>query len=343
MTEIYTRPVTDKSAWTAEELAADPNWIRHITEAEAADIDRAVEALLSKGMTATRFARDDAPSPAMAALADWALTELEFGRGIALIRGLDVDKYDRRALDCLYWVLGVHLGMPRHQNPQGDLIGEVTDKGFKFSVPLNRGYLTRDKLGFHCDGLDIVSLLCVRTAREGGESYIASSMAVFNDILANHPEFLPPLFEGFYFNLRGEGEVGESLPTTRHRVPVYSYFDGRLSCRLLSKAIREGQEFKGEPLTGLASDALQYMQDVIPTDKFRFDITFNPGDIQILNNYVALHARAPYEDWPEPERKRLLLRLWVNLRDGRKLAPEFSDRYNMGPREPMRLKNTQAA
>ena len=33
-------------------------------------------------------------------------------------------------------------------------------------------------------------------------------------------------------------------------------------------------------------------------------------------NHVTQHARTDYEDWPEPERKRHLLRLW--LRTGRR-------------------------
>jgi hypothetical protein len=61
-------------------------------------------------------------------------------------------------------------------------------------------------------------------------------------------------------------------------------------------------------------------------------LAFRQGDIQILNNHMILHARAGFEDYLEPGRKRNLLRLWANLRNGRKLAPEFADRLNTGPR-----------
>ena len=61
-------------------------------------------------------------------------------------------------------------------------------------------------------------------------------------------------------------------------------------------------------------------------------MTFRRGDIQILNNHMILHARGGFENYPEPDRGRNLLRLWVNLRDGRTLAPEFADRLNTGPR-----------
>jgi alpha-ketoglutarate-dependent taurine dioxygenase len=38
-----------------------------------------------------------------------------------------------------------------------------------------------------------------------------------------------------------------------------------------------------------------------------------PGDIQILNNHVTLHARSAFED--EPGRERLLLRFLVSVLD----------------------------
>jgi hypothetical protein len=45
-------------------------------------------------------------------------------------------------------------------------------------------------------------------------------------------------------------------------------------------------------------------------------------DIQLLHNHTILHARSAYEDWPEVERKRHLLRLWLSP-PGRPLPPGF--------------------
>ncbi|PIW27374.1 MAG: hypothetical protein COW30_10385 [Rhodospirillales bacterium CG15_BIG_FIL_POST_REV_8_21_14_020_66_15] len=336
-------PVTEKSAWTAAELADDPGWTRILGSKEIAALERATAERDFRGKGALQFEREDFDEPALAALADWAVEELENGRGCVLIKGLEVDRYDRPRIEAMYWALAVLLGIPMHHNPDGDIIGEVTDQGLDYNDPLIRGYKTRQKLFFHCDGLDIVSLLCLQPSMSGGESQIASSTAVYNEILATHPEYLQPLFEGFRFNLRGEGEAGETHPVTRHKVPVYSWCDGRLSCRYLRKAIIEGQNFIGEPISDLARAALDYMQDLCASDKFRYDMPFEPGDIQILNNYVTLHSRAAFEDWPDGTRKRNLLRIWMNLRNGRKLEPRFADRYNTGPRTPMRLKGDRAA
>jgi hypothetical protein len=56
-------------------------------------------------------------------------------------------------------------------------------------------------------------------------------------------------------------------------------------------------------------------------------MNFMPGDIQFLHNHTILHARSGYEDWPEPERKRHLLRLWLAPPRARKLPPVFAECY----------------
>ena len=36
------------------------------------------------------------------------------------------------------------------------------------------------------------------------------------------------------------------------------------------------------------------------------------GDIQFLNNHLIVHSRDDYEDWPEPERRRHLVRMLLS-------------------------------
>ena len=52
---------------------------------------------------------------------------------------------------------------------------------------------------------------------------------------------------------------------------------------------------------------------------------FRPGDIQVLHNHVTLHTRTAFEDWPGPERKRHLIRLWLTDWDGRPLKQGFRE------------------
>jgi len=56
-------------------------------------------------------------------------------------------------------------------------------------------------------------------------------------------------------------------------------------------------------------------------------IDFEQGDIQFLHNHVILHTRTAFEDWPEPERRRHLLRLWLRDDDGRPVVPLMRESF----------------
>ncbi|MEQ8394390.1 TauD/TfdA family dioxygenase [Thalassobaculum sp.] len=325
-------PVVDPSAWLATDLQADSGWIQRLDDHEIHELDRAVESVVERGLRPGGFDRDGFPLTHLAdRIAGW-VHALEHGRGCVLVKGLDPGRYDDDALAALYWGLAVHLGDPIPQNAKGDLIGHVRDTGRDYTSKNVRGYTTRAELKAHCDASDIVGLLCRHPARSGGESLIASSTAIYNHLAAERPELIPPLLEGFHYDLRGEGVTDDPDETTFHRVPVFSWFEGRLSCRFNGKSIEEGMIKRGQPLSGLALEAVREVGRLAVSAPFRYDMTFEKGDLQLLSNHSILHSRAAFEDWPERERQRDLWRIWFNLRDGRPLAPEFADRLNTGPR-----------
>ncbi len=113
---------------------------------------------------------------------------------------------------------------------------------------------------------------------------------------------------------------------------MFSFYQGRLSCRFNSKQIREGAPKAGVRLSTLEEEALDCVEELARRHDIQFRMEFKPGDIQLLNNHMVLHSRTQYTDYDEPERKRLLLRQWWNLPNGRALAPEFADRLGTGPR-----------
>ncbi len=63
------------------------------------------------------------------------------------------------------------------------------------------------------------------------------------------------------------------------------------------------------------------------TEELRCDMIFEPGGIQLLHNHVTAHGRTIYQVWPETERKRNLLRLWLATPGGRPLVDEILKRY----------------
>jgi hypothetical protein len=339
MPEILREPVDHPCAWKGPDMARDQSWIRQFSHDEIAELDAALQGVKAKGLGPFGFTRSDFPLPTFAAALDAAATEIEYGRGIVLMRGLDFDSYGFDDIRALYWGIGLHLGTAVSQNPLGEMMAEVTDRGFDRRNNNVRGYTTNQRQNYHCDAADCVGLLCIHPAKAGGESRLASSISIYNHILETHPEYIEPLCAGFHFDLRGEGVTGERDEVTFNKVPVYSYFDGLLSCRYNGKTIPDGMDKAGEPMTPLQRDAVQYVREVADMDAFRLDMKFQRGDIQFVSNHTSMHARNAYEDWDDPERKRRLLRLWLTMHNGRALAPEFAERHNTGPRGGIHVKD----
>lgn len=335
---LPTHPIEEPAAWRPADLASGASWVYWLHDAELEELKNAIDQVRERGLRPCKFARDDFPLPSLSRRIERIIHELEHGRGFVLIKGLDVERYGMADLKTLYWGLGVHLGLPISQNAKGDLIGQVTDGGRDYRRKNVRGYTTNDAIRPHCDASDIVSLLCVHPAKAGGESIIASSVTIFNEILRTRPEHLEDLARGFHFDLRGEGASGDPDEVTRHKVPVFCFHRGRLSARYNLRTIEDGQAKAGSPLSGMTLSAVRYVGELALRDDIRFDMRFERGDMQILNNHVILHARNGFEDFPETERKRNLLRQWINLRDGRALPPEFAERLNTGPRGGVAIK-----
>lgn len=325
--------IDDPANWTAAELAADEtSWLHRIGEAERAEIDDAVGAVLARRLDTFRFGRDDFPLPTLGPRLARIARSLDDGRGVALIRGLDLSGWDIETAKLVYWGLAVHLGEPLSQNAKGELIAHVADTGRDYQSKNVRGYTTAARLRPHCDATDVVGLLCWHPAKSGGESLVTSALAIFDEIRRTHPEYVAPLMRGFHFDLRGEGVTDDPDETTFNRVPVFSWHAGRLSCRFNQKTLEDGQMKRGEPLTALEQAAVDKVGELAMDDRFRYDMTFERGDIQLLCNHSVLHSRNAFEDHEDPAKRRNLFRLWLNLREARDLAPAFADRLNTGPR-----------
>jgi Taurine catabolism dioxygenase TauD, TfdA family len=334
MVAILRKPVIHASAWKGADLAKDASWIYPLTPAENQEIDEALRAVEGRRACSAVLRKEEFELPVLAAALTSIRDEIENGRGFVLIRGLPAEKYTVKHLETIFLGLGGHLGRSIVQNTKGSLIDHVTDRGSSFENIAVRGYATRAALTPHCDSGDIVGLLCIRAAKEGGVSTIASSVAIYNEILKTHPEYLDILYRGFHYNIRGGGPKGEWENVTRHRVPVYTYYKGRLSARFNAKSIRTAEQLPGiARLTDLENAAVDYIEELALRPDLRLDMELKPGDIQLLCNHTVLHTRSGFTDHDEPERKRLLLRIWINIPSGRELPLEFDDHYNTGPRQ----------
>jgi hypothetical protein len=318
MAAILTKPVSGPVAWSGRDLAADSSWTYGLSAPDVRELDAALAVSRERQPVVEHGTRNDFPLPSLGATLARVAEQLENGPGMFLLRGFPVDRWDAADAARALWGIGTYLGRAIPQNARGDLVGHVRDEGLELSDPHARGYQTRAAQSLHVDRCDVVGLLCMNKAKSGGISRVVSSMRIHNEMLARCPWYLGALYQRFAIDLRGEEQPGE--PPVYYR-PVFSYYAGKLSCGANATYIRAGQARVGRPLGPVESEALDTFYAIAEEHVLSMDL--ERGDFQLLNSYVTLHDRTGYEDHPEPEKKRHMMRLWLEMPNHRKLAPDF--------------------
>jgi hypothetical protein len=334
------RPYLHQSAWKSEELSGHDDWIVHLDSEDIREIDQALAHVKSDDIHIPSLSQSDFKVPRVAQKMAKVLRMLEDGCGFALIRGLPLERYSKADAALIYWGIGAHLGPASAQNAQGDMLGHVRDLGANWKTEMKaRGYQTRLHLPFHNDSTDVVGLLCLQKAKSGGASRIVSSAAIHNEFVTKHPDLWAVMCQPFCVDRRGE-ESTDQKPY--YVTPCFNYQDDKLFIRYNRTFIESAQRFPEVPrLTSDQRRALDLTDSLCKDPSFFFDMTFELGDMQFLNNYVVLHSREEYEDWPEPERKRHLLRLWLRTPGFVRLPDAFADRnadmtaWQKQPRPPV--------
>ena len=317
---MHYEPVSGPGVWYGRDV---DGWLRVFSASEIAEIEAAIAGF--RGDPAT-LSMASFPLPALGSELKNILRELLEGRGFVLLRGLPVQKWSREQQAIAYLGLGAWLGTFRSQNAKGHLLGHVKDLGLDIRDPNVRYYQTNRKLEYHTDSVDIVGLLCLQPAKAGGESFIASSMTVFNEVLRRQPRLVPALFQPFPTDRRGE--VPEGMKPW-FDIPIYHWHAGRLSCIYVRQYIESAQKLCPEArrLTREQYEAMDLIDELCNDPAIHLAMDFRPGDIQLLHNHQILHSRGDFENWPEPQRHRHLLRLWVAPPEARPLPEVFAPRY----------------
>jgi hypothetical protein len=327
MTLLPPRPfVEGPSAWIGRELRArEDEWIYPLSAAEIAEIDGATAAVRARGLDIADIGRADFPLPTLGPRLDRMRSEILDGRGFVLIRGLPVAGRSIAENAVAYWGVGTYFGTARSQNAKGHLLGHVRDLGLATSDPNVRTYQTTERQHFHTDSCDIVGLLCLKTAKRGGLSSITSSMAIYNEMARRRPDLVARLFRPFPTDRRGEVPAGKK---PFFEIPVYNDYAGHLSVLYSRPYIHSSQRFPEARRLEPEDIAALDLFDALANDAdLRLDMQLRPGDMQFLHNHTILHDRTAFEDWPEPERKRHLLRLWLAAPGARPLPPVYAERY----------------
>ena len=317
-------PVTDPAAWSAADLEADQCWIHPLSRSDVAELDDLVGKLEKKIDTVLDIEPADIDLPELGPRLKAVRDDIVNGRGIALIRGVPVEHYTRLQAGIAFWCIGSFVGVPVSQNAKGHLLGHVADLGgTTLKNPKNRGYQTHDALPFHCDSCDVVALMCLHPSKSGGASTVTSSLHIYNEMLKRRPELVAALSEPIYRDRRNEIPPGKE---PWFQMPVFNFFEDHLTVSWQGGYIRSAQRFEELPRHSQdLVDGIAMFSDLARDLAYGMD--FRQGDIQFLHNHVTVHSRTEYEDFPEPERKRHLLRLWQATPGGRPLPSHYRERY----------------
>lgn len=329
-------PVSGPMRWTRADLESDGSIALALDDAARAELATALRRLAAAGRLDAPHALDraDFSLPSLDALLAKARAAVKNGRGFVRLTGLPCAGLTLAEFTAAAWGIGTRFGFALSQNARGDRVTQVIDASAVDPTP--RMYRSNLELRLHSDITAMIALACWQPAHSGGLSWLASGAAIHNDILARAPHLLAPLYNGFHYHRLGE-EGPDEAPTTPYRTPVFVVRAGQLSCRYQRAGIAAGHQARGVALTDLEIEALDLFDEVARAPRNRIEFALARGDMMIVNNYAVLHARTGFTQFPEAERRRLLVRLWLDEPGFRDVPPEFNLMKSNGvPAQPGR-------
>ena len=305
--------VGGKKAWLRADIQRE-DWFFELPPECLAELKRVLPDLRRQK---TRIEQIDAGGyalPACRAFMRRVQSALDDGVRFAVVDRLPMDDLTDDEAQALYWILSCFLARPVQQKLTGTMIYKVHDTGQKAGPGTGvRPDQTNMDQYFHNDNSynttppEYVALLCVRPAKSGGISHVISFYTVNNELLRVHQNVIPRLYRPFWFDRQKENLPGEPDVMS---APMFSY-DGRLRARLGLFQVNGGYTLQNQPLDREAAEAIDALKSVFRNESLTFDFVMERGQMQFVNNRELCHRRTQFEDFDNPEEKRLLMRLWL--------------------------------
>lgn len=319
-------PVAGAHAWLGAEMSATPEqWLVTLSPDQVADLEAAANHFLALGTDVTDITERDFPLQHFNKHLVELRAKLLHGVGVEVLRGLPIENYTRNFTAAIFCGIGAHLGNARSQNKKGDILGHVRNIGASSDDPNTRIYQTCERQTFHTDSADVVGLLCLQEAREGGLSLLVSASTIYNRMRTLRPDLAALLFDPIATDRRGEIPEGAE---PYMEIPPLSWHEGYLTVFYQRQYIDSAQRFDGVmPLTPAHVAALNLFDELANDPALNFSMQLQPGDMQFVYNHAQLHDRTGFTDWSDPAKRRYLLRLWLSVPGDRSLPECFEERY----------------
>ncbi|KAJ6152342.1 hypothetical protein N7497_006661 [Penicillium chrysogenum] len=302
---IGTRP----QAWRTQDVERDSSWIIRLTPEQIEGFQHALVYAKKHPKPLLDMTQADYPLPeATKKVLQDAITTTQGRWGMCLVKGFPVDEWSEADMRVAYWGMGLYIGVGRTQNRASEVINDVRDAG-----------------GSYKDSADVVSLLCRRTAKEGGTSKVMSSIALRDRVAELRPDLLHVLESNNWFHSFQNAQ--DSIQPPYYRCPLMGESGGYFCARTNRKnTIAAQRDFPDVPrLTAQQVEALDLLDIIMPSEEYCYTMELERGDMQLLNSFVTLHSRTPFEDYELPDEKRHLMRLWLSIPGSQPLPPQWAE------------------
>lgn len=316
-------PTTAPTYWESADYASNPSlWQHPFSDDELTSLSQAADDFIAQNLPITGINPSNFHlSPTLKASLASMRNELLNGKGFLLYKNLPVQAWGSYKSGVAYFGLGAHLGLPVSQNSRGHILGHVKDLGEDSSqIDKVRIYRTNARQFFHADDCDLVGLLCLARAEEGGESDIASVHHVWNILQAERPDVAELLTQPvWYFDRKGETSKGQQewIKTAVFylETPGPNNEEQRVYCKWDPYYVRSLTRFSDKgvipPLSPAQLEAIDILEETC--NRVKLHMILEVGDIQFVSNSHVLHARTAYRDYAPDSGmpRRHLMRLWL--------------------------------
>ncbi|KAK4686742.1 hypothetical protein P7C73_g3388, partial [Tremellales sp. Uapishka_1] len=311
----FPKQVTGPTVWKREDFVDNPDqWKYTWTSEQIAALDGAYESFQKSGKNITEIRRATFPLPPVVETFLKGIRErVVNGPGFTLIEGLPVDSWPVEKSAAIYLAIGTVFGHTLSQNGKGHVLGHVKDIGNDpTQIDKVRIYSTAARQFFHTDAADIVGLLCLHKAKEGGESDVVSAHQLWKTLQAERPDVAELLATpNWYFDRKGEVSEGQNGWVKKS---VFYYHDGHLISHYDPYFVKSiTRHIEAGHIPGHSAEQLEAIQVLEDTaQRLALHMVLKVGDIQFVADTHVFHARTAYVDYPPPHPRRHLLRLWLS-------------------------------
>ncbi|KAI9732824.1 MAG: hypothetical protein M1834_003762 [Cirrosporium novae-zelandiae] len=319
--ENFPKEIAGPTVWKKDDYINNPErWIHPLSETEIEELSKTADEFIATGRPLTGISKGNFPLPQLSPLLSSIKSEILNGKGFILFKGFPVEQWGNHKSAVAYMGLGTYLGYFVSQNGLGHVLGHVKDLGEDpKQIDKVRIYRTNARQFFHADDSDIVGLLCIARALEGGESDIVSAHHVWNTLQRTRPDVAKTLTEPiWYFDRKGETSAGQDPYIRTSIFYLEPHGHGRVYSKWDPYYVRSLTRFSDAglipPLSDAQIEAMKVLEETCQA--LALHMVLEVGDIQFLSNNHVFHARTEYKDHLPPHPRRHLMRLWLATPEG---------------------------